>query len=42
MGEAQRLVNVFPHQISAELIIAIGLALLGGLMVLVLQRLAEQ
>ena len=42
LGDVHRLVNVFPHQISAELIIAIGLALVGGLMVLVLQRFAEQ
>jgi len=42
LSEAQVLVNIFPHQVSVELFVAVGLALLGGMLVLLLQRLAEQ
>jgi putative membrane protein len=34
--------NMLPHQMTAEVYIAIGLALLGGLAVVLLQRLAEK
>jgi putative membrane protein len=36
------IVNILPHQLNIEVLIAIGLALSGGLAVLLLQRLAEQ
>lgn len=36
------IVNIFPHQLDAEVMIALGLALSGGLVVLLLQRLAEK
>ena len=42
LGGTQVLVNIFPHQVSVELFVAIGLALLGGMLVLLLQRLADQ
>ena len=42
LDRTQDLVNILPQQISAELFIAIGLALLGGMMVLLLQRLADR
>ena len=34
--------NILPHQMTAEVYVAIGLALLGGLAVVLLQRLAEK
>jgi isocitrate dehydrogenase kinase/phosphatase len=34
--------NMMPHQMTAEVYAAIGLALLGGLAVVLLQRLAEK
>ena len=42
LDRAQELVNIFPHQISAELFVAIGLALLGVMLVLLLQRFADR
>ena len=36
------MVNIFPQQINTEVLIAIGLALLGGLIVLLMQRLTEE
>ena len=41
-GSTTVLVNFFPQQFSTELAIALGLAVLGSLTVLLLQRLAEQ
>jgi putative membrane protein len=42
MGASQDLVNIFPHQISVELLVAAGLALLGGGLVLLLHRSANR
>jgi putative membrane protein len=36
------LVNILPQQVNTELLVALGLALFGALMVLLLQRLAEK
>lgn len=36
------IVNIFPHQLNTEVLIALGLALSGGLVVVLLQRLAEK
>lgn len=36
------MVNILPQQLTIEVLIAIGLALFGGIIVLLLQRLAEQ
>ena len=41
-GNKAILVNILPQQLNTEVLVALGLALLGGLMVLLLQRLAEQ
>jgi putative membrane protein len=37
-----RIVNIFPHQLNTEVLFALGLAVFGGLVVLLLQRLAKQ
>jgi putative membrane protein len=42
VGDVTVLVNVFPHEISNEVLLAFGLALLGAVMVVLLQRLADQ
>ena len=36
------IVNIFPQQLNTEVLIALGLALIGGFVVLLLQRLAEK
>jgi len=41
-GSGAMFVNVLPHQVNTELFVALGLALLGGMMVLLFERLAEQ
>lgn len=38
----QHVVNVLPEAVSVEVVLAVGLAMLGGVMVLALQRLAEK
>jgi putative membrane protein len=42
VGDDASVVNILPQQASLEVLVAIGLALLGSMMVLVLQRLARQ
>ena len=38
----QVFVNILPHHVSAELFVAVGLALAGGMLVLFLQRIADR
>ena len=42
LSAPQVFVNILPHHVSAELFVAVGLALLGGMLVLLLQRIADR